>query len=70
MAAMAIGGAIWKDVWFLLFGKVWPQLGTDHYPWYAKSRVFACEKFADWEPLMPRVREALEEFRSSAADPQ
>jgi hypothetical protein len=38
---------------------VWPQLGTDHYPWYARSRVIACEKFADWDALMAKVREEL-----------
>jgi hypothetical protein len=41
---------------------VWPQLGTDHYPWYAKSRVISCEKFADWDTLMPKMRGELERF--------
>lgn len=62
----AMAGALGKEIWFLLAGNVWPQLGTDHYPWYRNSRVFCCEKFADWDPLMPRMREALEKFRSSA----
>jgi tetratricopeptide (TPR) repeat protein len=60
VAAMA--GALGNDVWFLLASRGWPQLGTDHYPWYAKSRVFACEKFADWDALMPKVREELVRF--------
>jgi hypothetical protein len=38
------------------------QLGTDHYPWYRSTRVFVCEKFADWANLMPKVRSALEKF--------
>jgi len=46
---------------------VWPQLGTDHYPWYRSTRVFACEKFADWNALMPCVRHALQEFVTEAA---
>jgi hypothetical protein len=40
----------------------WPQLGTDHYPWYRSTRVFACEKFADWKTEMPRVAKALQDF--------
>jgi tetratricopeptide (TPR) repeat protein len=58
-AAAAMAGALGKEVWFLVAAPVWPQLGTDHYPWYAKSRVIACEKFADWDTLMPKVRDEL-----------
>jgi tetratricopeptide (TPR) repeat protein len=59
-AAAAMAGALGKEVWFLVASPAWPQLGTDHYPWYAKSRVISCETFADWETLMPHVRNALE----------
>jgi hypothetical protein len=59
-AAAAMAGALGKEIWFLVASPVWPQLGTDHYPWYAKSRVISCETFADWETLMPKVRTALE----------
>lgn len=61
-AAAAMAGAIGCETWFLVASRVWPQLGTDHYPWYRSSRIFAPEKFADWASLMPRVREALEKF--------
>jgi tetratricopeptide (TPR) repeat protein len=61
-SAAALAGALGKPVWFLLAGNVWPQLGTDHYPWYRNSRVFTCEKFADWGKLMPQVRDALAAF--------
>ncbi len=61
-AAAAMAGALGTEVWFLVAAPVWPQLGTDHYPWYAKSRVIACEKFADWDALMPKVREELIRF--------
>jgi len=57
-----MAGAVGRETWFLLSGRVWPQLGTDHYPWYRKTRVFACESFAEWGPLMPKVRGALAEF--------
>ena len=61
-SAAAMAGALGKDVWFMAASRVWPQLGTDHYPWYRASRVFACEKFADWSALMPRVSDAVGAF--------
>jgi hypothetical protein len=66
-AAAAMAGALGRETWFLVASRVWPQLGTDHYPWYRSTRVFACEKFADWNALMPRVRHALQEFVTEAA---
>ncbi|HYM18733.1 MAG TPA: tetratricopeptide repeat protein [Micropepsaceae bacterium] len=64
-AAAALAGAVGTETWFIVASRVWPQLGTDHYPWYRKSRVFAPEKFADWAKLMPRVRGELEAFTRS-----
>jgi Flp pilus assembly protein TadD len=54
-AAAALAGAVGTEVWFLTAGEVWPQLGTDHYPWYRANRVFAPAEFGDWSELMPRV---------------
>jgi len=65
-AASALAGALGVETWFIVAGRGWPQLGTDHYPWYRKTRVFASQKFADWGVLMPRVREALEHFSADA----
>jgi hypothetical protein len=50
------------QVWFLTAGRTWPQLGTDEYPWYRKSKVFSPEKFGDWNSLIPRVGAALAAF--------
>jgi len=61
-AVAGMAGALGRETWFLVSGRVWPQLGTDHYPWYRSTRVFACEKFADWTHLMPQVRTALAKF--------
>jgi tetratricopeptide (TPR) repeat protein len=61
-AAAAVAGAVGAEVWFLTAGRTWPQLGTDEFPWYRKSRVFSPEKFADWTQLMPQVGAALAEF--------
>ncbi len=62
-AAAATAAAVGTEVWFLTAGRTWPQLGTDEYPWYRKSKVFSPEKFGDWNELIPRVGEALAQFR-------
>ena len=67
-AAAALAGAVGTPTWFLVACRVWPQLGTDYYPWYASSRAFSPEKFADWPEVMPRVAEALKAF--AATSPQ
>ncbi len=69
-AAAAMAGALGRETWFLTASRVWPQLGTDHYPWYRASRVFACEKFADWNALIPRVRDALDAFVANGSAAQ
>ena len=61
-AAAALAAATGTETWFLAAGRVWPQLGTDHYPWYQNTRVLTPEKFGDWPSLMPRVACELEEF--------
>ena len=61
-AAAAIAGSVGTEVWFLTAGRTWPQLGTDEYPWYRKSRVFSPAKFADWNELIPRIGECLADF--------
>jgi tetratricopeptide (TPR) repeat protein len=61
-AAAAMAGALGRETWFMMASRAWPQLGTNHYPWYRSTRVFACEKFADWGALMPRVASALQDF--------
>ena len=65
-AAAANAGAVGTEVWFLAAGRVWPQLGTDEYPWYRKSRVFSPTKFGDWAALMPEVAETLSNFAKKA----
>lgn len=58
-AAAALAGAVGTEVWFLTAGPVWPQLGTDHYPWYRASQVFCPAAFGDWAEVMPRLTAAL-----------
>lgn len=59
-AAAALAGSVGTEVWFVTAGRVWPQLGTGHYPWYARSRVFTPERFGDWHGVMPAIAGALE----------
>ena len=61
-AAAAIAASTGTETWFLTAGRTWPQLGTDRFPWYAKTRVFSPEKFGDWATLMPRLAGELEAF--------
>jgi len=61
-AAAALAGAVGTETWLLAACRVWPQLGTDHYPWYAHSRVFHPHTFADWNETLPRVRDALSAY--------
>jgi hypothetical protein len=61
-AAAAIAAATGTETWFLAAGRTWPQLGTDRFPWYAKTRVLSPEKFGDWNALMPRLADELKAF--------
>lgn len=64
-AAAATAASVGTEVWFLTAGRSWPQLGTDEYPWYAKTRVLSPERFGDWASLMPRAAAELARFVSA-----
>ncbi len=61
-AAAAVAASVGTEVWFLTAGRTWPQLGTDEYPWYRKTRVLCPENFGDWASLMPRISQELTRF--------
>lgn len=61
-AAAATAASVGTKVWFLAAGRTWPQLGTDEYPWYADTRVFAPKSFGDWPALMADVSAELNAF--------
>ncbi|HEY4274300.1 MAG TPA: tetratricopeptide repeat protein [Rhizomicrobium sp.] len=61
-AAAATAASVGAKVWFLAAGRTWPQLGTDEYPWYADTKVFAPKSFGDWPALMADVSAALTAF--------
>lgn len=61
-AAAASAASVGTEVWFLTAGRTWPQLGTDEYPWYRKTRVLSPEHFGDWASLIPQVADELAAF--------
>lgn len=66
-AASAITASVGTETWFLSAARAWPQLGTDEYPWYRKTRAFCPDKFADWAALMPKIAGALTQFASESS---
>ncbi len=64
-AAAALAAGTGTETWFLTAGRVWPQLGTDHYPWYQNTRVLTPEKFGDWPSLMERLACEIETFAAT-----
>ena len=61
-AAAALAAATGTETWFLTAGRVWPQLGTDHYPWYQNTRVLTPAAFGDWPGLMKDVAVQLQHY--------
>ena len=66
-AAAAVAAGVGTETWFLTAGRAWPQLGTDHYPWYRKTAAFVPTKFGDWQGLIADVAEKLTARRDAAA---
>jgi len=60
-----LGGALGRPTWILLqFSPDWRWLlGREDSPWYPSVRLFRQTRFADWEPVLQKVRrELLREF--------
>ncbi len=58
-ATAALAAACGVRTWFLSGPAAWTRLGTQAYPWYARSRSFAAPRFGDWPPAVSAVAEAL-----------
>ncbi|MGF1457275.1 MAG: tetratricopeptide repeat protein [Alphaproteobacteria bacterium] len=61
-AAGGLAAGVGTPTWFLSNRTMWPTLGTDHYPWYPRTRFFAPDAFADWPSLMARLGKELQTF--------
>ncbi len=59
-AAVALAAGTGTESWILTPGRVWPQLGTDGYPWFANTRVLTPERFGDWDSVMKTVAHDLQ----------
>ena len=57
-ATAALAAASGAETWFLTSPNAWPRLGTDGYPWYARARSFAAERFGAWGEVLERVANA------------
>lgn len=64
----ATAAAVGTETWFLLSSHGWPQMGTEEYPWYPKTRVFAPTGFADWDDVLARTGAALQDRAAARAD--
>lgn len=66
-AVAATAGAVGTETWFLLSNGGWPELGTEEYPWYRKTRVFASRKFGAWQESLARIAAALQDVVKEAS---
>ena len=66
-AAGALAGAVGTRTWLLTIGYVWPQLGTDRFPWFPNNRVLCPPTYADWPALMELLAGELSNFASSSS---
>jgi len=68
-ATFNLAAATGAPAWLITSPGAWPRLGTrDQYPWYPQVRVFAPESYADWNPVMAEVGEALGTFAAERRD--
>jgi hypothetical protein len=59
-ATTNIAGACGAPVWLISTPVAWPRLGTDRYPWYPATRVFATHAFGHWDGVMSEIAMALD----------
>lgn len=67
-AVAHLAGALGFPVWVLVHSKPnfrWPGQG-EHSPWYPQMRLFRRELGASWSSLLPRLQQALAEWRATA----
>ncbi len=62
-ASATIAAGVGTETWFVTASRVWPQLGTDEFPWYRKTKVFYPDKSSGWAELLSQVAESLAAHR-------
>lgn len=63
-ASAALAAAVGTETWFMVAARGWPQLGTEEYPWYRKTKCFHPAVFGDWQEVITRAATALAERRN------
>ncbi len=58
-ATAAMAAALGTETWFVLPGRSWPQLGTDRYPWYPRTKVITAPGFGDWPTILNGMSDAI-----------
>lgn len=58
----ATAAAVGTETWFLLSANGWPQMGTQEYPWYRKTRTFSPHSFGNWDEVIDQAAEALQDY--------
>jgi len=62
-ASAALAAAVGTETWFMTATRGWPELGTEEYPWYRKSRCFHPADFGAWQDIIPQVAAALAKYQ-------
>ncbi len=61
-AAAQIVGGVGTESWYIASNNIWPQLGTDHVPWYPRTRVFEPKAYGDFDDGLAQAAAALSEW--------
>ncbi|HXZ67154.1 MAG TPA: tetratricopeptide repeat protein [Alphaproteobacteria bacterium] len=61
-AAAQIVGGVGTEIWYIAINNIWPQLGTDHVPWYPKTRIFEPKVYGDFDDGLAQAATALAEW--------
>ena len=67
-ATLNIAAACGVPTFLISTPGAWTRLGTETYPWYPQARVFLPPAFAQWEPAMAAVADAVGAFAAFKAD--
>jgi hypothetical protein len=65
-ATVNLAAACGAPTWLLTVPGAWPRLGTERYPWYPQTRIFATKAYGEWNGVMSEVAEALAAFTAAS----
>lgn len=59
-ATLNIAAACGAPCWLISTPAAWTRLGTTRYPWYPQVRLFAPDRYGEWDQVMGAIAGALE----------